>query len=151
MRTILPQNTILSRANTVTVDAERFAQLNSLTDIELRQKLSEATAKFVKTYLNHILEENLDFTVGQALLVIEELADEIRFFTGDVKPESVDEYPANKFKPDNSDNSQSNNTAVSNDEADQDDEQNNVSNDVQSMSDAERRARLFNSFNRKRR
>ena len=152
MRTILPQNTILSRANTVTVDAERFAKLNSLSDLELRQKLGEAMAMFGKTYLNHVIEENPDFTVGQALQVIEMMADKIRDFTG-VKIESVDEYYPDKFKPESV--QENTNTSLDN-EADQDDEdgegdnvdQNN--NEVQGMSEESRRAKLFSSFGHRR-
>lgn len=105
MKTILPKNTILARANTVTVDAEKFAQLNNITDIELREKLGEAFARLVKTYLAHVIKENPDFTVGQALQVINMTADDIRSFIG-TELEDVDEYEPDMFPPEDNSNAQ---------------------------------------------
>ena len=152
MRTILPQNTTLSRANTVTVDAERFAQLNTLTDIELRQKLGEAMARLVKTYIAHVLKENPNFTVGQALEVVKMMADDVRDFAG-IDTENVDEYDPKMF-PILPESNSSDQSAAAQDSSDQDDESSGDAgdniNNVQGMSADERRNRLFNSFGRNR-
>lgn len=149
MKTILPQNSILSRANTVTVDAEKFAQLNSLTDVELRQTLGDAMARLVKTYLAHVIKNNPDFTLGQALEIIELAADDVRKFTG-VELETVDEYKPTVFPVDEGE------------EEDPDGEQPDepAENDPEGETAGatatppptagERRAMLFNSFSHKR-
>lgn len=162
MKTILPLNSNLSRANTVTVDAEKLAQLNMLNDTELRQVLGDATAKFVKTYLEHILKDKPDFTVGQALQVISMMADDIRKFTG-VALETVDEYHPDLFPPEDVAGEDENEGGGEGEEegegeAGANGSSSSSSNEMDGVSgqaaqphdDINRGARLFNSFGRSR-
>ena len=151
MKTILPQNSILSRANTVTVDAEKFAQLNSLTDVELRQTLGDAMARLVKTYLTHVIKNNPDFTLGQALEIIELAADDVRKFTG-VELETVDEYKPTVFPVDEGGEEEDPDGGEQLDEPAENDPEGEPAGATATPppTAGERRAMLFNSFSHKR-
>lgn len=142
MMTILPQNSILSRANTVTVDAEKFAKLNGITDEQLRQALGKAFAKLVNSYDKNILSVQT-YTVGQALEVVEMLAKEIRDFTG-VQTSAY--YDPKTFPPEEDGTVETPDTFGVEQEGVRKEE----SQEKPAITVNDRKKMLFNSFNRRR-
>ena len=137
MMTILPQNSILSKVNSVTVDAEKFAKLNGINDEKLREALGKAFGKLVNSYIKNVINEQ-NYTLGQALEVIELCAAEISAFT---QIETDEEYDPKHFQPDGGIEQTPEN--ISGAPAETPSEPKRV------ITADERKKMLFNSFNRK--